>query len=418
MTTAAKLLLACNAGSSSLKLEVFAAADWRSQWRAEVREIGRAGSTLDDGEREVAVAARSHADAAELLLERLESAALGAGRSAGDLVAVGHRVVHGGEEFAAPTLLGTEELKRLRSLGDLAPLHNPPALAVIDAVAARWPGLPAVAVFDTAFYRALPPAAQTYAVPREWVSRHGIRRYGFHGLAHEYLARRLAELSTSTSAPRRALSLQLGHGCSITALADGAPVETSMGFTPLEGLVMGTRCGDIDAGALVHLARRGWSAEQLDDALNRRSGLLGLSGASDDMRELLKLEKGGHAGAALALDVFCHRLLKYIGAYAAVLGGVDAIAFGGGIGENSPVIRARVCAGLQWLGLAISPAANEQCVGREGRISTPESTVEAYVIPVREAAAIARATLELIEREGRGELATGAARAGQEGRGA
>lgn len=391
------LLLACNAGSSSLKVEALdPAAGWRSAVEITVRNIGRAAPELSIANRDEPVMAATHREAAELVLDRLESGASGAGVSMLDIAGVGHRVVHGGEDFTAPTVLDREALARLRRLAELAPLHNPPALEVVEAVLARCPAVPAVAVFDTAFFRALPEHAQAYAVPKVWAAQYGIKRYGFHGIAHEYLAERVA--AATGRMPARMLTLQLGQGCSIAALAAGRPVETSMGFTPVEGLVMGTRSGDVDAGAVLHVARRGRSADELDADLNRRSGLLGLSGLSDDVRELLSAEREGHAGARLALDVFCHRIRKYIGAYAAVLGGLDAVAFGGGVGENSAAVRARVCAGLEWLGIEIDAESNERCLGCEGRISAPGAKVDVLVIPVRETLAIGRAALAALER--------------------
>ncbi len=389
-----RLVLAMNAGSSSLKVELFAGGPaLRSRGKAAVRDVGRERPVLQvEGRADEPVAAASHGDAAVLVLERLTSGALGETGALERIAAVGHRVVHGGEQFAAPARLTPDVRAQLARLAELAPLHNPPALAVIDAVRARLPRAPAVAVFDTAFFRDLPAAAREYAVPRDWVTRYGVQRFGFHGIAHEYLSRRLAALAAP--APRRVLTLQLGQGCSIAALADGRPVETSMGFTPLEGLIMGTRSGDLDAGIVVHLVRHGHSADELDAALNERSGLLGLSGSSDDVRELLALEARGDGAACAALAAFCHRIHKYIGAYAAVLGGVDAIAFGGGIGEHSAAIRARVCGAFGWLGLVLDPGANEASGGQARRISAPESAIGVYVIPVHEELAIARAAIE------------------------
>jgi acetate kinase len=248
-------------------------------------------------------------------------------------------------------------------------------------------------VFDSAFYRGLPEHVTSYAVPRSWQTGFAVRRYGFHGIAHSCLHRQIVK-SCSAPAPERVVTLQLGQGCSITALRGGRPVETSMGFTPLEGLIMGTRPGDLDAGVVLHLARKGWSWQRIEHELHRESGLRGLSGTSDDMRELLHLEAAGHGRAALAIAAFCHRIHKYLGAYAAVLGGIDAIAFGGGIGENAPSIRARICAGLEWLGLELDHEANRRAVGVEARLSTPSSKIGVYCLTVNEEEAIARAAGE------------------------
>jgi acetate kinase len=384
-------VLALNAGSSSLKFAlVEASAPERTRRRGAVGNIGSARPVFSlDGGAGRGVAAAPHAAAAELVLDSLFG---GSGDivNAADIIATGHRVVHGGEMFSAPTIVTQNVMDQLRALASLAPLHNPLSSAVIDVVAARLADTPAVAVFDTAFFKGMPEAASRYAVPAAWHAELGIRRFGFHGIAHEYMRDRLRSIDDA-AAPERAVTLQLGHGCSATALRGGYPVETSMGFTPLEGLVMGTRAGDVDAGAVLHAARRGRAWESLDAELNRGSGLLGLSGASSDVRELLALEATGHPGATLALAVFHHRILKYAGAYAAVLGGIDALAFSGGIGENSPEVRARVCAGLEWLGLELDEQANENCIGIERRISAPDSAIDVHVIRVDEEQMIARA---------------------------
>ena len=390
-------LLVLNAGSSSLKFELFAQQPtWRSHLRGAVTNIGRPGSSLErDGDattRSVDVA--DHGAATRIVTQQLFDGPHAIDRRR--VVATGHRVVHGGEFFSAPTLIEPSVIAQLESIADLAPLHNPPTLAVLRSVQQQLPGVPMVAMFDTAFFRDLPEHAAAYAIPHQWRQRYRIRRYGFHGIAHEYLYRRYLNLTRSDRAPQRVISVQLGQGCSATALLDGRPVETSMGFTPLEGLIMGTRAGDLDAGVVLHLARQGLSWQSLEDVLNRKSGLLGLSNASDDVRELLRLEQAQHPGARLAMAAFCHRIRKYLGAYAAVLGGLDAVLFGGGIGENAPLVRSRVCEGLEWLGLDLDEEANAGCIGTETRISSASSRIEVFVIPVREEEAIARATLACI----------------------
>lgn len=394
-------LLVFNAGSSSLKFEVFdCAAPLESVVHGAVSGIGRSRATFTVTGRdpELLEHVAGAGDAAALVLERLCDAAIGLEER--DIVASGHRVVHGAERFSAPVRVTVSVFDALKSLVHLAPLHNPQSLAVMEAVGERFPDVPMVAVFDTAFFHDLPQPAREYAIPDEWAERYSIRRYGFHGIAHQCIAGQMQRAGADGRPPRRVLSLHLGQGCSITALEDGRPVETSMGFTPLEGLVMGTRSGDVDAGVLLHLARLGVDWKALDEGLNRQSGLLGLSGETDDVRELLELEARGHAGALRALAVFHHRVRKYAGAYAAVLGGVDAIAFGGGIGENSPPVRARICAGLAWLGLELDPEANASCVGRAGRISTDASAIEARVVPVDEEPVIAESVLALLGRAG------------------
>ncbi len=395
---AGEFVLVLNAGSSSLKFELFGRRPaWRSRLRGAVRDIGRSAAVLEWGGSadEPLEGVGTHAEAAAFLAARLERGESAIG--ADSLAATAHRVVHGGDAYSAPRRVTAEVRADLEALTPLAPLHNPFALAVMDAVADRIPGVPAVAVFDTAFFAAMPEHARRYAVPPAWFERGRVRRYGFHGIAHEYLRDRVAEHAAGSAAPGKTVTLHLGQGCSAAALRDGEPVETSMGFTPNEGLIMGTRSGDLDAGAVTHMARAGLSWEALDTQLNRESGLLGLSGASDDMRELVELEREDHAGARLAIAAFCHRIHKYLGAYAAVLGGIDALVFGGGIGENSPRIRARVCDGLRWLGLELDEGRNAR-PGVEGpRVSSEGSRIDVYVIEVREEDAIGRAALRCLE---------------------
>ncbi len=391
-------VLVLNAGSSSLKFEAYERdPSWRALLRGGVRDIGRPAPVLEWSGRadERLEHVDAHAAAAALVMDRLEQGP--AQSSAGPPALTAHRVVHGGEVYTAPQLVTAEVRERLEALTPLAPLHNPPALAVMDAVGERFPGVPMVAVFDTAFFSELPEHVRRYAVPEAWHERERIQRYGFHGIAHRYLRDRLAELRGNAELPARVVTLHLGQGCSITALRDGVPVETSMGLTPNEGLIMGTRSGDLDAGAVTHMARAGLSWQALDRQLNRESGLLGLSGASDDMRELVELERAGHAGARLAIEAFCHRARKYVGAYAAVLGGVDALVFGGGIGENAPSIRARICAGLEWLGLELDAGLNADNGARQPRISAAGSTIDVYVVAVREEDAIGRAGVACLE---------------------
>ncbi len=378
-------VLVFNCGSSSLKFGLFELPDEPvSMAHGTVSDFGTQ-ATLDwtcrGQQRREPLAARDHVQAAQAVLGLLARHDLLAGISA-----VGHRVVHGGEHFSAPVRVTDAVLGRLDSLNGLAPLHNPSALAVIRECRGRLGEVPAVAVFDTAFFHALPEHVMAYALPAEWRREFGIRRYGFHGIAHRYLDQR----GRAVSGAGRVVTLQLGHGCSIAAIQDGRPVETSMGFTPLEGLVMATRPGDVDPGVLLHLGGQGWSTARLETALNHHSGLLGLSGASADMRELLALEAQGHAGAGLAITAFCHRARKYLGAYIAVLGGVEAIVFGGGIGEHAPSIRQRICANMAWCGIQIDAAANAAVGGVEARISTTDAGVGVWVVPVNEELQIAR----------------------------
>jgi acetate kinase len=317
--------------------------------------------------------------------------------------AVGHRVVHGGDHFSEPALIEGEVMDAIESLVDLAPLHNKPSLAAIRAArAALNSSVPMVAVFDTAFHRTLPPHAAQYAIPRELADKYGIRRYGFHGIAHRYMTERYAAITNTPIEQVKLVTLQLGNGCSATAVKDGRSDDTSMGFTPLEGLMMGTRSGNIDPFLVGFLSRQeGVDVVEVEDWLNMRSGLLGVSGISRDVRELLEAEAQGDTRAALALEMFCYQVRKYVGAYFVVLGGADAVVFGGGIGENAPQVRARICAGMEWCGLELDQERNTHIVGSEGRISTEDSRVHTYIVPVDEEMMIAHDTFHCLHRHKR-----------------
>ncbi|MFZ5593850.1 MAG: acetate/propionate family kinase [Pseudomonadota bacterium] len=393
-------ILVFNSGSSSLKWQLFeatAASDPTPCAHGTVTAFGGQAccTWLSDGQRgEVRGSIVDHHAAAVWVLNWLQDRGLTKG-----LAAIGHRIVHGGDVFTGPVLIDPAAVAAIESLSALAPLHNPLALQVIHACESFFkPPVPMAAVFDTAFFRDLPDHARRYALPDEWTRNHGIRRYGFHGLAHRWLCQRYHEISGAGIGASRIITLQLGQGCSMTAIRGGVPVETSMGCTPLEGLIMATRCGDIDPGALLHLAGQ-LGVEPLREALNQRAGLLGISGISADMRELIMLGAQGHAGAKRAIDAFCHRARKYLGAYLAVLGGADAIVFGGGIGEHAPVIRERICAGQEWCGLAVDEAANARAIGKEACISPPSSKMAAYVVPVNEALLIARDAWDCVRRD-------------------
>ncbi len=308
--------------------------------------------------------------------------------------AVGHRVVHGGARFTQPTRVTPQVLDDLRGLQELDPLHNPPEVALIEAARRLLPDAPAVAVFDTAFHRTLPETAWRYALPSDLADRLGLRRYGFHGISHAYVSARLLECLGRTPPGTRLVTCHLGSGASVCAVRDGLSVDTSMGLTPLEGLVMGTRSGDLDPGLLLYLMQsQGMTAEAVDDLLNHKSGLLGLSGQSSDVRELSQAAQSGDARAALALEIFAYRACKYIGAYAAALEGVDAVAFSGGIGEHSPDMRSRICRRLAFLGLPLDDARNEAAAPHApARISADGASVSAWVIPTDEERQIARET--------------------------
>ncbi|MGP8034462.1 MAG: acetate/propionate family kinase [Steroidobacteraceae bacterium] len=390
-------LLILNAGSSSLKFDCLeldaSGASRRLRSGAFVDAAGELHLETDAGAPLPPTPIRTLAAAADFALTWLARDKL-----LTNLSASVHRIVHGGELFRATTRLGDSELAALASLDELAPLHNPPALAVIASVRARLPAsVPLIGVFDTAYYADLPEVAWRYAVPKRWYQDFGVRRYGFHGTAHRYLSRTARARLPPGRPARRCISLQLGRGCSVTATLDEHPVATSMGFTPLEGLVMGTRSGDLDPGALLHVMEHGGlSPAQMLRELNAASGLLGLSGRSADMKELLALETEGDAGAKLAIEIFCRRARHYLGAYASELGGVDVIVFGGGIGEHAPEIRRRILTGLEWAGIILDPAAN--LTGAAGSIAAPASATAIEVVTVDEASVMAAEAAALLAR--------------------
>ncbi len=394
-------VLAVNCGSSTLKFElheISSTGPSRRLARGSVDRIGDEASLAfhQEGGKSLREAAQiaEHAGAIEHVLRWLRDSS---GLSAEGL-ALAHRVVHGGPHFTAPALIDDAVLEEIAALSELAPLHNVPALGAIRAARAfLGNSVPMVAVFDTAFHRTMPAQASSYAIPLELAQKHHVQRYGFHGLAHRYMAQRYAKISGLAIEQLRLITLQLGNGCSATAIAGGRSVDTSMGFTPLEGLVMGTRSGDVDPSLPAYLAQReGVDVAEVEDWLNRKSGLLGVSGSSHDMRDLLERERQGDGRAALAVDMFCYRVRKYMGAYLAVLGGADAVIFGGGIGENAPAVRARICAGMDWCGLIIDPERNQAAAGSEGRISGDRATIHGHVVLVDEAAVLVQDALQCL----------------------
>ena len=399
------LLLVFNAGSSSLKFDLL---DWSEGGVA--RRL-RAGAFVDKADGSGSFALETEAPvpplpapvhtlaaAADFVLAWLADAGAHGRNLLAGVAATVHRIVHGGELFRATTVLGASELASLATLDELAPLHNPPALAVIASVRARLgKATPLIGVFDTAYYAGLPEAAWRYAVPARWYQDFGVRRYGFHGTAHRYLCATARARVRSGMPSRRVVSLQLGRGCSVTATLDERPIATSMGFTPLEGLVMGTRSGDFDPGALLYVMERaGLSPAAMRTALNNDSGLKGLSGGSADMQELLRREQQGDAPAALAIEIFCRRARQYLGAFASELGGVDVIAFGGGIGEHSPEVRRRIVRGLEWAGITIDEAANQ--ARDAGSIGAAGSRAAVEVVRVDEASVMAEEAAALLTR--------------------
>lgn len=391
---AAALVLVVNAGSSSLKYRVVEAATGAATASGAVSEIGGAAHLRHEGPggtEDRDVDCPDHATAFALARAALERH----GGETGEVVAVGHRVVHGGRRFTAPTVVGDDVLAALRELAPLAPLHNPANVEGVLRAREAFPGVPQVAVFDTGFHATLPEPAATYAVPRAWREEHEVRRYGFHGSSYAHVARRTADLLGRPAGEVRCVVLHLGNGASACAVDGGRSVETSMGLTPTEGLVMGTRSGDVDPALAGYLARvAGLSTDGFDRAVTTESGLLALAGASD-WRTVVERRAQGDDAARLAFDVTVHRLVKYVGAYAAVLGRLDALVFTGGIGERSPDLRAAVVDRLGVLGLALDAGANTDGPP-ERRVSAPASRVEVWVVPTDEEREIARATLELL----------------------
>ncbi len=315
-----------------------------------------------------------------------------------EIAAVGHRVVHGGEAFTGSVLINDEVVRSIEQCVDLAPLHNPANLIGIRAAMHALENVPHVACFDTAFHASIPKVAYLYALPYDVYTRYGVRRYGFHGSSHRYVAARTAQLLGKPADEVNCITVHLGNGCSMTAVRDGKSVDTSMGLTPLEGLVMGTRSGDIDPAILFYLADKGYDIESLNKLCNKESGLLGVSGISNDMRSLSEEAQAGNEMAELAIDIFCYRVRKYIGAYLAVLGRVDAVSFTGGIGEHAPGVRAQVCADLEPLGIALDLQRNLEAVAGEGTISTPQSRVQVLVVPTDEEGVIASDTFTIVEQ--------------------
>ncbi|MDI6792050.1 MAG: acetate/propionate family kinase [bacterium] len=314
-----------------------------------------------------------------------------------DVSIIAHRVVHGGTQFVNSCLIDSAVEREIDRLSPLVPLHNPFALKWIRTCRAAFGDqVPQAAVFDTAFYSTLPDVATIYALPGNLCQQYHIRRYGFHGIAHRAMWRRWSKLRPDLKDGGRVISLQLGAGCSISAVHNGKAVDTSMGFSPLEGLVMATRSGDIDPGVILYLQRScGLSIDRIEEMLNHSSGLLGVSGISGDMRALME---SGLPGARLAVDLFCYRARKYIGAYLAVLGGADAILFGGGVGENAPAVRRLILKNMHWIGITLDFQANSAIIGKEGRVSSPESKIDVWVIPVDEASVLAREAIGVMNK--------------------
>jgi len=392
-------VLVLNCGSSSIKYQLIDADSGEAHASGLVEKIGSVDGvvTHKEGAESVRIEGAIADHAVGLTLMRQAFADAGNDLNDRGVIAVGHRVVHGGTTFTGPVLIDDTVVAEIGELSVLAPLHNPANLVGIERAMANFPHLPHVAVFDTAFFADLPPAASTYAIDHALAAKHGVRRYGFHGTSHSYVSRQAAEFVGRPYGELNQIVLHLGAGASVAAIRGGRPVDTSMGMTPLQGLVMATRSGDIDPGALFHLHRvAGLSVDEIDTLLNRRSGVLGLSGVSD-FRDLHRLIGAGDANARLALDVWVHRVRAYLGAYYVLLGSVDVISFTAGVGENDARARELVAADLEGLGIAVDPARNTAS-SREARVISPDgSRVTVLVMPTNEELAIARATVESID---------------------
>ncbi len=391
-------VLVINAGSSSLKYSLVDTASGQAAATGLIERIGEQQSHQvhrgPRGEFHDEQPIASHEDALRAAVDAFETHGPALGEV--DIAAVGHRVVHGGARFAAPALVDDDLIAAVTELVPLAPLHNPANLEGIEVARRLLPDLPHVAVFDTAFHQTLPPYAYTYAVPHEWLEEHGIRRYGFHGTSHSFVAEQVARLLGRDPGEVNLIVLHLGNGCSVTAVRGGQSVDTSMGMTPLEGLVMGTRSGDLDPAIHGHLAREvGWSIDEIDRALNKESGLKGLTG-DNDFREVSRRLAGGDVRAQLAFDIYCYRIKKYVGAYYAVLGTVDAIVFTAGVGEHSAEVRASSLQGLEPLGIRIDPARNTAASGTGRFVSADDSAVAVLVVPTNEEWEIARQAVGVV----------------------
>lgn len=394
-------ILVINCGSSSLKYQLINSETEGVLAKGLCERIGIDGMLTyqpEGGEKEKSeIAMPTHTEAINAVLAALTNEKTGVIKSLSEVGAVGHRVVHGGEKFTSSCLINDESMKAIEECNDLAPLHNPANLIGIRACQELMPGVPMVAVFDTAFHQTMPEVAYTYGIPYEYYEKYKVRRYGFHGTSHSYVSKRTAEIVGKPYDQMKIIVCHLGNGASISAVNCGKSVDTSMGLTPLEGLVMGTRSGDLDPAIIDFVGKKeGLSLDEMNEVLNKKSGMLGISGVSSDGRDLDAAAEAGNKRAQLALDVFDYRVIKYIGAYAAAMNGVDAIAFTAGIGENNIKMRKDVCKNLTYLGVKLDEEKNN-VRGEERIISTDDSKVQVLLVPTNEELAIARETLALVK---------------------
>jgi acetate kinase len=393
-------ILVINTGSSSLKFQLFSYDSMGLLAKGIVERIAEQEPHFKieyNGQKvQKKVEAQDHRAAFKVVIEALLSPEANLINDISEIKGVGHRVVHGAETFATTVKLTEEVEEKMRECIPLAPLHNPPNLMGIDAAKSLLPEVPQVGVFDTAFHQTMKPTAFLYGLPYEYYEKHRIRRYGFHGTSHKFVSLRLQEILKQKEG-LKIVSCHLGNGASIAAIKDGVSIDTSMGMTPLEGLVMGTRCGDLDPALPTFIIENmGLSAKEVDKVLNKNSGMLGISGISNDFRDLWDALDRGEERAVMAVDIFCYRIKKYIGAYAAAMGGITDIIFTAGVGERDPGVRERVCEGLEFLGVRFDKKKNE-VLAEETLLSTDESTVRVWIIPTNEELMIARETKEVIE---------------------
>ncbi|MDR1558066.1 MAG: acetate kinase [Tannerellaceae bacterium] len=398
-------ILVLNCGSSSVKYKLFDMDNHTTLAQGGVEKLGLPGSflkfTLPDGQKiRLEHELPEHTAAIEFILNILQDKEYGCIRSFGEIDAVGHRVVHGAETFSSSVAITPEVIGKMVECIGLAPLHNPPNLKGIYAMQALLPGIPQVGVFDTAFHQTMPDYAYMYGIPYEMYTAYGIRRYGFHGTSHRYVSARACELLGVPYKQQRIITAHIGNGGSLAAIRNGASIDTTMGLTPVEGLLMGTRCGDIDAGALLYLMdKEGLDTQGVSDLINKQSGVWGISGISSDMREIEAAVAAGNPKAILALNIYNYRIRKYIGAYAAALGGLDILVFTGGVGENQWSTREAVCTDMEFMGIHLDKEKNQGLRGEEAIISLNGSPVSILVVPTDEEYTIASDTMEILSKK-------------------
>ena len=395
-------ILVINCGSSSLKYQLIDMDGEKVLCKGLCERIGMESSMIThEANGTKATTPAIFPTHTEAFAEVVKKMTTGAGKCINDVSeidAIGHRVVHGGEKFKSSCLITDEVINTLRELSPLAPLHNPAGILGIEAARKVFGNIPMVAVFDTAFHSTMPPKAYMYAIPYEYYEKYGVRRYGFHGTSHKYVAHKAAEYLEEPIERLKLITCHLGNGSSITAVQDGKSVDTTMGFTPLDGVLMGTRCGAVDPSAVTYVAgKHGFGVSEMDTYMNKKSGMLGISGESSDFRDITAAAEAGDKRATLAKDMLVYDIKKDIGAYAAAMNGLDAVIFTGGIGENAPNCREEVCENMEYLGIKIDKAAND-FKGELKKISTPDSKVEVWVIPTNEELLIARDTLAMIQK--------------------